>query len=514
MSNDLDRGAAARHTSRMRCLAWLACALSAGCSITIDDNDPGLPLVGSPPSVGSLRKYNNGPVLSSAIVSGRDGAYWLSLQEEKGKLRVVRLSEPEAEFEITGDQFAIRWRAFYTWVAGTPPTDSTMPTPAKLKVVSAGAVDRAVEFDKPLGIGSLFIGGADDVYAYSPSKGRSETYELVRLDGKPKRDIPLPNGPDSADLSGSFFNGNGQLFFDRGACTAGCDADSSDPEGIIRRNLRAHYTDRERDVDLGPQPSRFFLYEPQNAFATRRLFTCSSDGVRIVPLEPSDQNPPRVLDDAPCASNVFSLLRVTDPDGTQQIDLFYLIGHQLRRVRIDGSRAPQAVLDYDVERVLAVYGLDKVLYSQDKSDRYIYGVGDAWLGNWRFADRARLIYLTNDEKHVTYLENSAQSGGIGDLTWAPLEGASQRLVRNVYQYDELGDGRLLAASNHAFRGTQNRIVIVNEDRTEVRWVADQASQYGFIPGSSDLLVDIVTGASTSDLVRVPIPPSTAVDGGT
>ncbi len=514
----------------MRRLAWLLC-LWAGCSITDDNSPPELPLVGSPPSLSSLRKYNNGDFLSSAIVSGRDGAYWLAIQEVKTKLRVIRLSEPESEFELEGDQFLVRWRAFYTWIVGDAPSDPSMPTPAKLRVVSAGSTQRALEFDMPLGASTLIVGGADDVFAYSAPKGRAKTYDLVRLDGRLKRTIVLPNGDESADLNGSFFNNNGQIFFDRGPCVSGCNAsaDSPDPTGDLRRVITAHYTDRERDVDLGPQPNRFFLYEPsppsplrfldknvQRApwMYARRLFTCASDGVKVVPVEPSEHYPAHTLDDAPCASNVFSLLRVPQPDGSTRIELFYLVGKQLRRVPIDGSSPPVPVLDYEVERVLGVLSPDMVLYSQDSADRFIYGVGDAWIGTWRFADRARLIYLTNDQKHVTYLENAAQSGGIGDLTWAPLDGASQRLARNVYQYDELSDDRLLIAGNHAFRGIQNRIAIIDKDRTEVRWVVDSASQYGFIPGSSDLLVDIVTGPDTTDLVRVPIPPAPTSDGGT
>ena len=48
-------------------------------------------------------------------------------------------------------------------------------------------------------------------------------------------------------------------------------------------------------------------------------------------------------------------------------------------------------------------------------------------------------------------------------------------------------------------------VIIDTDKREARWVTDAASRYQFIPASSDLLVDIVTGASTADLYRAPIP---------
>ena len=498
------------------------CLVLAGCSFTLDNDAPELPLVGSPPSLSSLQKLNNGPVYSSAIVSGRDGAYWLVLQEDKKKLRVLRLSEPAAETEIDGDKFLIRWREFYTWTAGMAPEDPAQPTPATLQIQSAGDASSPKQLAMPLGIGTLAIGGSDDVFAYSPNKGLSMTYDLVRLDGKPKRSIPYID-PDGSDLGGAFFNGNAQIFFDRAPCVSPCatGGDSGDSLGLERRHMIAHYTDRERDVDMGLMPRRYFLYEPgglgrhfavEPGLMRRRFFTCSSDGVRVVPVEPNGTNPPLTLDDAPCASDLFSLLRVPQPDGSSDLELFYLIGHQLRRVPIDGSRAPERVLDHDVERVLAVYSPNLVLYSEDSADKYIYGVGDAWIGTWRFANRARLIYLTGDQKSVTWLENSAQSGGIGDLQFAPINGTSTKIARNVYEYDELGDGRLLVAGNHAFRGTQNRIVIADKDHTQLRWVVDQASQYGFIPGSSDLIVDVVTGASTADLVRVPIP-AAPTDGG-
>jgi hypothetical protein len=37
-------------------------------------------------------------------------------------------------------------------------------------------------------------------------------------------------------------------------------------------------------------------------------------------------------------------------------------------------------------------------------------------------------------------------------------------------------------------------------------VASQAAEYVHIPGSSDLLIDVVSGPSTYDIVRVPVPP--------
>jgi len=494
----------------MRRVLPLALLGLTACSFTFDGGAPDFPLVGMPPSLGSLQKFNNGPVYSSAIVRGKDAAYWLSLQEEPKKLRVLRLTAPNDELTLEGDQFLIRWRAFFIWMQGEAPADPAQPRPATLRILSAGDPAPPVEFAFPLGMGQLIIGGAEEVFAYagpnvSTLPAGSATYEIIRKDGSFRRTIGFA-GPGAPSLNGTFYNGDGEIFFDRSGCQEGCmtDANDADLMGLERRSVVGHSTLAELDYDLGLQPRRIFLYEPSR---TRRQFiTCGSNGLRVLPIVPGEQNPALVLDEAACASELFSLLRIEQPDKSTKLQLYYMIGRELRTVPIDGSRPPERALDREVERVLGIYGNGLVLYSQDPEDRYIYGVGDAWFGDWRFGDRARLIYLSRDREHVRFLENSARSGGIGDLQSAPIGGEVTQLARNVFQYDELADGRLLAASNHAFRGTQNRIVIIDEPRGEARWVVDQASRYGFIPESNDLIVDIVTGASTSDLVRVPIPP--------
>jgi hypothetical protein len=493
----------------MRRAALLCVALwgLAGCAWTLDGDAPDLPLVGAPPSLGSLQRLNRGPVYGSAIVHGVDGAYWLSLQEESKKLRVVRLSEPAAEMSIEGDQFVVAWRAFYVWKKGDPPTDPNAPWPATLELISAGQDSSLAQtFPFDLGIGQVIIGGADDVFVYVPQTADATGYEIVRRADGLRRSIAFPGmDQNPSSFSGGFFSGDGDWFFDRAPCITGCATDSNDQDlgGTERRPVSAHGTTQERDLDLGALPRRLLLYEP--SATTRRLLTCGSDGVNVVPLEPSDANPALQLESAACASDVFSVQRVKQDDGSSDVEVYYSIGGELRRVPIDASRPPERVLDHDVARVLAIYDQDTIIYSQDPGDRYIYGVGDGWIGDWRFMNRGRSADLSADRKEVRFLENAAQSGGIGDLCAAPIGGDVVRLARNTYQYDELDDGRVLAAANHAFRGTQNRIIVIDEKLKQARWVVDQAARYSFIPGSSDLLVDIVTGASSSDLVRVSVP---------
>jgi hypothetical protein len=204
------------------------------------------------------------------------------------------------------------------------------------------------------------------------------------------------------------------------------------------------------------------------------------------------------LDVGPCASAEF-----------RGSELYYVRDSKLWKVSLDAFRGavapPALVKDLGHTRTLFITGQDMVAYSTDPADRYVYGAGDGWFGSWRFMERGLQAQLSRDGTRMYWLEHAAQTGGVGDLYVAPVDGATTSLARNTADYTELSDGRLLAASNAAFRGTQNRIVVIDQAAREVRWVADSASRYQFIPDSDDLLVDIVTGASTADLYRVPLP---------
>ncbi|HEY7957327.1 MAG TPA: hypothetical protein VII38_18600, partial [Polyangia bacterium] len=146
-------------------------------------------------------------------------------------------------------------------------------------------------------------------------------------------------------------------------------------------------------------------------------------------------------------------------------------------------------------------------YSRDPQGRYAAGAGDGWLSDWRFMERGRGAGWSRDGKKLRWLEHAAQESGVGELLSATVpNGAPLHLALNVRQYDELSDGRVLACDDRAFRGIQNRVVVIDEQARTARWVASQAAEYVHIPGSSDLLIDVVSGPSTYDIVRVPVPP--------
>jgi hypothetical protein len=224
------------------------------------------------------------------------------------------------------------------------------------------------------------------------------------------------------------------------------------------------------------------------------LITCGSDGVRSVPL---DGTPETVIDPEAC-----------DGSSALWLDngrLIYPKAGSLWRVPLDGSGPPELVLPAG-QRLLAFSPDDQLVYSTDPSDRYAAGAGDGWLGNWRFMERGRAVSYSRDGKRLRWLEHAAKQGGIGDLYSAEPNQSPLHLARNVRVYEPLSDGRILAGANHAFRGVQNRVITIDEQARASYWVADQAADYVRIPGSNDLLIDVVTGPTAFDVVRVPIPP--------
>jgi hypothetical protein len=121
--------------------------------------------------------------------------------------------------------------------------------------------------------------------------------------------------------------------------------------------------------------------------------------------------------------------------------------------------------------------------------------------------RGRRPGFSLDHARLRWLENAARSDGSGDLSSATIADRTLLpIARNVRTFGELSDGRVLAISNAAFKGTQNRLIIVDEAAATARWVVDSARDYLMIPGTNDLIVKIVYGQLGYEIRRVPIPP--------
>ena len=137
-------------------------------------------------------------------------------------------------------------------------------------------------------------------------------------------------------------------------------------------------------------------------------------------------------------------------------------------------------------------------------------------------ERGRGVDFSSDGTRLRWLEHTALAGGAGDmLSMAAADLPKEPnvtpllLAKNAKQYADLGKGHVLVAANQAFLGTQNRVILVDEPNQVAYWVADSASRFEFLYGTTDLLIGVVTGVAGTNWVRIPLPqlPS-ASDAGT
>jgi hypothetical protein len=153
-----------------------------------------------------------------------------------------------------------------------------------------------------------------------------------------------------------------------------------------------------------------------------------------------------------------------------------------------------------------------MIYSTDPSDRYVHGAGDGWLGGWKFMNRGIYATFSNDRTSLYWLENAAQGSATGNLKRIKLAGKgvpggnATTLTLNTRQFGFVPDGRILADENHANNGNWNRTVLIDEKHNVKQYVAVGAYHPSPIPSSKDYIVDVVSGATGHDVVRVPLPP--------
>lgn len=476
-------------------LLFALATIAPACSYTFTDEQPTVELRGPVPSLEGVPRLNRAPATSGAgIIQGYDKAYWTYFTEARSRIRVVRLKDPPAEQVYEpADQVTIRYRAFY--IKGDLQKAITDKKPLTLDIVEPGLpVDKGVRFELPAEPHILFIWGPNDEYFMfwptQPPDPKTAVATVYRRDLKSKiRDIPLPAEVDPAS-----------------PYTKGQYAFSWDGARVVIRDGREHVWVHElnpsSDRDLGPQADMVYLDDNRKV-----VFTVGNNGVRAVPI---DGKPPLILDPTGADSDSFWL------DWTYG---YYLLPDSdvLRRVKLDGS-APPEVLDqgHGLRRVLDIGPDDQLVYSTDPWGRYAYGAGDGWIGSWRFMERGLSARFSTDGKRLRWVERAAQQGGIGDLYAVDLSGTPpgtsapatppSLLSRNVRQWDELRDGRLLVVENHAQRGVWNRLVTIDEKTRTAQWVCPGAHQWRYVPSSNDVLVDVISTATAWDIVRMPIPP--------
>src|SRR5262249_30790689 len=156
---------------------------------------------------------------------------------------------------------------------------------------------------------------------------------------------------------------------------------------------------------------------------------------------------------------------------------------QLLRVPLNGSGPPEEV-HVDGRRALQFIDDGRIIVSHTPRDLYINSAGDGWLDGWNFMERGIDMSMSSDKKRIRWLEHAATSNGSGELLSAPINGPPLHLSLNTCEWEQLDDGRVLADADHAFRGTQNRVVVIDEKSKTAQWVASAAANYSHIPGTN------------------------------
>lgn len=497
--------------SRSAALALVALvALTlAACSFTFDSEVPDVVLRGDPPPPGTFPRLNRKPARDVNVVLDPQGAPYAVIDETpqpsgptlglpsatppRLSLRVVDLSltnSQEADEEVLdARQGFVSERSILLF--DRPADDKTAPTEFQSREPCRGC--RTVRRQLPAGDVLLLLSPSAVAVLLAVNGTSGLSAQLFHTTLGVWRDVQLPTGADPkrplADVYVAF-SADGQWLFtrDRDGRTRAFDA------------TRALPADSAKELGI-------LSGEPQEDPRDPVLWLCLPQGVFVVGLD--GQKVQR--DAAPC-----------DPTLTTFTDasFVYRSDKTLRALPLAGGPARTLRDDPQLAQVLTIKALDgaeRVVYSTDPAARFGVGIGDGWLDGVRFMDRGRLPRFSADGARLRWLEHAATSDGVGELRMAPraaIDSAKQRgaqsidaplrLALNVRQYTEIAPGKLLAIANAAYRGPQNRLILIDEDRREARWVVDSARSYTLVPLPAELLVRAVNDANF-DILRVPLP---------
>lgn len=466
-------------------LLFVAASLAA-CSYTFDGTAPGIPLVGEaiPPTAFPKLNPDGVPINDVYVMPGADGKSWAVLLTATvlpippppilGKLpalaMLVRLDSNDVRDAARADQILVSSRQLY--LLDNPLQEGS---PMKLRLRRPGDDGVGRELMMPAGGAVIQPSPRDEAFVYIASREDTRTMKLVRSDGSFERELPLPEGVEASRLFEKFkmfFNHNGERLITQA------------PDG----KLVSHDTRSERDTLLG-------VSDPDVVWSGSReaVVSCGAQGLRKFPLDGSG---PVLLDGTPCQADL--LRTVDDLVLYRRDDALYAVPEQ--------GGPPRKLRDAPIGQILAIGPNLSILYSKDPALRYGPGIGDGYLGDALQFERGRRPAWSTDGTRLRWLGEAARSDGGGQFTSRVLpDGEPLFLANNVRQFLDVGPGRVLAISNAAGRGLYNRLILVDEEAREARWVVNSARAFTPIPDTNEVLVSIVNGQIGYDVRRVPIP---------
>ena len=480
-------------------LGLLAVALWTGCSWIFDDSAPELPLVGERPVMERFLKLNVKTARDAFVLLDASNKPWALIPELPElppglpdgivlpnlpeSVRLVRLEpqeDPATATTYPSQYLAITGRSAYIMVVPGLLDPSLKDKSVLLTRVRPGEPPQLVgKF--PEGTPQLLLSSNERTGVMLSVSSKSKSLRIFRLDGSGEpRELPIPDGVDPAR---PLEKGRFQL--------------DATGERLIVQDGNDLVTVYETlagggQKSLGKQLRTWILDGQQTA-----LLLCGEGGLTRLPL---DGSAARVLDKAPCSTEILRTLSISG-----QRVVLYKSGEGLRQVGEDGTTSPSLRLE-SAGQLLAIGPAYELLYSTDSALTYGAGIGSGWLHDVQVMERGRRPIWSGDRRRLRYLEWAARSDSAGDFHSRLLAtGDVLRLARNVRVWSELPDGRVLAVSNAVPKGAHNRIILIDEATEQARWVADSSRDFLPIAGTTDLLVKVVVGQTGWDIRRVPIP---------
>jgi hypothetical protein len=456
-------------------LAALTLFLSA-CTFEWNGQSSPFPLSGAEPSVGSYDKLNASLAGRASLLTGLDGTPWAAFCEfwnagggnNAGackKEHLVELGGMRREEFIEADSFALHNTEVYAIHDVNDSHDTvTLHYPGD-------AITNDNTFIVPAGSGTITVAAANaDSFTYSVVDSTTMQPSFVWFN---RADGAGPRGEASTIPALTRILADGSAVV------------TADTSGI----LTVYGDDHEQSFVLnGPVATQDFalIDDIHRAVITLCAGICSTT----------------------LADSSLTVLSDAMPDPTtisiHNDQLYYVDDGSLWQVPLDASKPP-SIAAQTAARLLSVGPQNQLLYSHDDALKYSGGAGDGYIGATQVMERGRVIRWSTDDERIFYLEHAATLGTYGDLTsFVQPNGPATTLSINAHSYAELPDHRVLAIEDAVYRGSWNRLVVIDEAAGTKHWVAPSVAEFSLTPDGSTVVADVVSGASGYDIYRIPI----------
>jgi hypothetical protein len=473
--------------------------LIAGCSWKLERND-WLPLVGGAPSLAEAPRATSGP--EALLYQASDGRVWIKTRDASASMgglimRSLDLTAEEHHFPM------------HAWLA-----DAGVVLLEPLATSDSARARVRVTLDR-LGAGPTVTREMDVGDGFTPTVVRGPGFFVVAPGASPAGDgAGSPAGANAAPIA---------ILSDDGS-------DDEIPADAAGWSVSAAPAEPPASVELTFEGSARFILLHATADESlgaydRTTHTLLRLGVPPQPVPmpmqmPSSHfaPPPRyIYDDAHervwfCGVETATVSLLTG--ATLRLPFACIDIHQQRGADLL-AQAPDGTVyalaaDGSAATALGKFPAYGIRYARGRSFLYVRSPQDengdtfsGWIGDKNLVRVGMSPRFSADGKRLYWLEDVALRAG--DLwSYDLASGAARHLVRNVTQFDELPDGRLIAIANAAIDGAFNRAIVVDERVGETRWIAADA-QLLWRAGDA-VVVERVSGAMFDFFLVSPPPP--------